>query len=204
MVAAVPPRATGSWLTTVSGGLRRTYHPVSARQARYVRLAVSSPTNVANDSAARIYELQVYGGGSPDLALGRTATGSDSCGTTETPDKAVNGSYNGGNSDKWCSKVSGTKTLTVDLGASHALTSLVVRHAGAGGENPDWNTKDFDLAVSADGANWTTAAQIRGNTADTTTNAVSATGRYVRLSVLTPTRTTDPAARIYELEVYGS
>lgn len=136
MVAAVPPRATGSWLTTVSGGLRRTYHPVSARQARYVRLAVSSPTNVANDSAARIYELQVYGGGSPDLALGRTATGSDSCGTTETPDKAVNGSYNGGNSDKWCSKVSGTKTLTVDLGASHALTSLVVRHAGAAWGEP--------------------------------------------------------------------
>jgi hypothetical protein len=100
--------------------------------------------------------------------------------------------------------VSGTKTLTVDLGASHALTSLVVRHAGAGGEDPSWDTKDFDLAVSPDGSTWTTVAQVRGNTADTTTNQVSQSGRYVRLSVITPTQNTDPAARIYELEVYGS
>ncbi|WP_218108378.1 GH92 family glycosyl hydrolase [Actinacidiphila rubida] len=195
-----------TWTTaaTVTGSRSsRTYSPVSARQARYVRLNVTTPTQTS-DTASRIYELEVYGGGPRDLVLGGTATGSDSCATTETPDKAINGSYTGGTSDKWCSKAAGTKTLTVDLGASHALTSLVVRHAGAGGEDAGWDTKDFDLAVSADNATWTTVAQVRGNTADSTTNAVSATGRYVRLSVITPTQTTDPAARIYELEVYGS
>ncbi|MBY8879400.1 GH92 family glycosyl hydrolase [Actinacidiphila acidipaludis] len=194
-----------SWSTAASvTGSRssRTYHPVAPRQARYVRLNVTTPTQTS-DTATRIYELEVYGGGQSDLALGGTATGSDSCATTETPDKAINGSYTGGNSDKWCSKASGTKTLTVDLGASHALSSLVVRHAGAGGEDPSWDTKDFDLAVSSDGSTWTTVAQVRGNTADSTTNAVSSNGRYVRLSVITPTQNTDPAARIYELEVYG-
>lgn len=198
-----------AWSTaaTITGSRSsRTYNAVSPRSARYVRLSITTPTNAtgAGSDAARIYELEVYGGGSTDLALGRTATGSDSCGTAETPDKAVNGSYSGGNSDKWCSKVDGTKTLQVDLGASHALTSLTVRHAGAGGEDPNWDTRDFDLAVSPDGSTWTTVAQVRANTSDSTTNAVSTSGRYVRLSVITPTQNTDPAARIYELEVYGS
>jgi predicted alpha-1,2-mannosidase len=199
--------STWSTAATVTGSrASRTYNAVSPRQARYVRLVVTTPANTSGNGtdAARVYELEVYGGGSADLAVGRTATGSDACASTETPDKAVNGSYSGGTSDKWCSKVDGTKTLTVDLGASHALGSLVVRHAGAGGEDSAWDTKDFDLAVSADGSAWTTVAQVRGNTADTTTSQVSATGRYVRLSVITPTQNSDPAARIYELEVYGS
>jgi predicted alpha-1,2-mannosidase len=197
-----------NWTTAASvTGSRssRTYHAVAPRTARYVRLAISSPANTTgSNGAARIYELEVYGAGQSDLALGRTATGSDSCATTETPDKAVNGSFSGGNSDKWCSKAAGTKTLQVDLGASHPLTSLTVRHAGAGGESPSLDTRDFDLAVSADGATWSTVAQVRGNTADSTTNAVTSTARYVRLSVITPAQNTDPAARIYELEVYGS
>ncbi|WP_405578679.1 GH92 family glycosyl hydrolase [Streptomyces sp. NBC_01190] len=200
--------STWSTAASVTGSRSsRTYNAVSPRSARYVKLVVSQPVNTSGGSAAaRIYELEVYGGaGAPvDLAVGRTATGSDACGSTEGADKAVNGSYSGGTSDKWCSKAAGTKTLAVDLGASHTLSSLVVRHAGAGGEDPAWDTKDFDLSVSADGSTWSTVAQVRGNTADSTTNQVATSGRYVRLSVITPTQNTDPAARIYELEVYGS
>ncbi|MBM9510160.1 GH92 family glycosyl hydrolase [Actinacidiphila acididurans] len=195
---------TWSTAVTVSGSRSsRTYHAVAPRAARYVRLVTTTPSQTT-DPATRIYELEVYGSGPADLALGAATTGSASCNSTETPDKAVNGSWSGGNSDKWCSTASGTKTLTVDLGAAHALSSLVVRHAGAGGEDPAWDTRDFDMAVSADGSAWTTVAQVRGNTADTTTQQVSATARYVRLSVITPTQTTDPAARIYELEALGS
>jgi predicted alpha-1,2-mannosidase len=199
---------TWSTAASVSGSRSsRTYNAVTPQQARYARLVVSTPANTtgSGSDAARIYELEVYGGAGPaDLAIGHAATASAACASTEGADKAVNGSYTGGTSDKWCSTASGTKTLTVDLGASHTLSSLVVRHAGAGGEDPSWNTKDFDLAVSPDGTTWTTVAQVRGNTADTTTNQVAAGGRYVRLSVITPTQNTDPAARIYELEVYGS
>ena len=48
-------------------------------------------------------------------------------------------------------------------------------------------------------------AQIRGNTADVTNVPLSSpvTGRFVRLNVITPTNTTDTAARIYEFEVYA-
>lgn len=185
----------------------RTYHPVSARAARYVRLTVTGPANTGGGSdAARVYELGVYGpsGAGQDLAIGRPATGSAACNSTETPDKAVNGSFAGGTADKWCSKASGTKVLQVDLGASHPLSSITVRHAGAGGESADWNSKDFDLSASADGTTWTTQAQVRGNTADSTTSPVAVSARYVRLSVITPTQNGDAAARIYELEVNGT
>jgi hypothetical protein len=142
-------------------------------------------------------------GPSTNLALNKAATGSASCAAAETPAKAVNGSVGAGNGDKWCSAASGTKTLQVDLGASQNLKRLVVRHAGAGGEGASLNTKDFDLDVSADGSTWTTAAQVRGNTANTSEHAISATARWIRLSVLAGTQGTSNIARIYEFEAYA-
>ncbi|WP_239151838.1 GH92 family glycosyl hydrolase [Virgisporangium aurantiacum] len=191
---------------TVSGNRSsRTYHPITAVTARYVRLAVTTPANDGN-GAARIDEFEVYGSagsGPTNLALGRPATADSQCSTTEGPEKAVNGSTSAGNSDKWCS-LGTTKFLRVDLGASHAIQSFTVRHAGAGGESTAWNTRDFDLQVSADGTTWTTVVQARGNTANSSDHPVSASGRYVRLNIVTPTQNTDQAARVYELEVYGT
>ncbi|MEV4657080.1 ricin-type beta-trefoil lectin domain protein [Micromonospora sp. NPDC049301] len=142
--------------------------------------------------------------GGTNLALNKTATADSSCSATEGPAKAVNGSVAGGNGDKWCSKGT-TRFLQVDLGASYAVNRVVVKHAGAGGENTAWNTRDFTVASSPDGTTWTTRATVAGNTASTTTHDVAAPGtRYVRLAITAPTSTTDPAARIYELEVYGA
>ncbi|MFC4017748.1 ricin-type beta-trefoil lectin domain protein [Micromonospora sp. GCM10011542] len=155
------------------------------------------------------YTLNAIPGSTPppngtNLALNKPATADSSCSTSEGPAQAVNGSVSGGNSDKWCSK--GTnKYLQVDLGASYAVNRVVVKHAGAGGENAAWNTRDFTLASSADGTTWTNRATVTGNTASTTTHDVTAPGtRHVRLAITAPTSTTDPAARIYELEVYGT
>jgi predicted alpha-1,2-mannosidase len=66
-IATSTDNATWSTAATVSGSrASRTYHPITARSARYVRLTVTTPTNNGNN-AARIYELEVYanGGGSP-------------------------------------------------------------------------------------------------------------------------------------------
>jgi hypothetical protein len=82
---------------------------------------------------------------------------------------------------------------------------FVIRHAGAGGENAAWNTRDFDIQVSTNGTTWTTVSAPRGNTANVSTHTIGATqARYVRLNVLVPTSNTDAAARIYEFEVYTS
>ncbi|MER6592359.1 discoidin domain-containing protein [Micromonospora purpureochromogenes] len=71
--------------------------------------------------------------------------------------------------------------------AVHAATvyqvKFTLRHAGAGGEDSAWNTRDFDLQVSTDGSSWTTVVPARGNTADVSNHPVSASGRYVRLKV---------------------
>ncbi|WFF04595.1 GH92 family glycosyl hydrolase [Micromonospora sp. WMMD1076] len=192
-----------TWTNRVSvSGNRssRTYHPIASATARYVRLAITAPTNNGN-SAARIDEFEVYGG--TNLALNRPATADSQCAATEGPEKAVNGSVAGGAADKWCS-TGASRFLRVDLGASRAITSIGVFHAGAGGENRAWNTRDFDLQVSGDGTTWTTVAAVRGNTADATEHPLAASGRYVRVAVLTPTQNGDPAARLYELQVFGT
>jgi len=190
--------ANWSTAASVSGSrASRTYHPVSARSARYARLNVTTGT-------ARIYEFEVYGGaaGPTNVALNRPATADSQCNANEGPAKAVNGSVGGGNSDKWCSGGS-NRWLRVDLGSTRAITSFTVRHAQAGGEDPQWNTRDFDLQVSADGNTWTTVVQARGNTAAVSNHPVTASGRYVRLNVVTPAQDGNSAARIYELEVYA-
>jgi len=135
-----------------------------------------------------------------NLALSRPAIADSSCAAGEGPEKAVTGSV----SDKWCS-LGASKFWRVDLQSTVQIGRIVVAHAGAGGENPGWNTRDFDLQTSTDGVSWATVAQVRGNTANVTTHTFAATtARHVRLLVLTPTSTGNTAARIYELEVYRS
>ncbi|HEU4426824.1 MAG TPA: ThuA domain-containing protein, partial [Pilimelia sp.] len=139
-----------------------------------------------------------------NLALHRLATADSSCAPGEGADKAVNGSVTGGNADKWCS-LGTAKWWRVDLQASVPVGRIVIRHAAAGGENPAWNTRDFDLQTSTDGTTWTTVAQARGNTTAVTNHTFpAATARHVRLLVLTPTSTTNTAARVYEVEVYAT
>ncbi|WP_412539037.1 GH92 family glycosyl hydrolase [Longispora sp. K20-0274] len=203
-VATSTDGSTWSTAATVTGSrASRTYHSVAGRTARYVRLNITTPTNNGN-TAARIYEFAVYGpsAAGANLALNRPATADSSCNANEGPAKAVNGSVTGGTGDKWCS-AGATKWWQVDLGSSVPVGTVTLRHAGAGGESASWNTKDFDVQVSADGSAWTTVAQVRGNTADVSSHPVSGTGRYVRVNVLTPTQTSDAAARIYEIEVYS-
>ncbi|MGI5238961.1 GH92 family glycosyl hydrolase [Dactylosporangium sp. CA-139066] len=181
-----------------------TTHQIAATSARYVRLNVTTPTQ-NSDTATRIYELEAYGGGTApaNLALNKPATGTTACAASEGPEKAVNGSVSGGNADKFCSAVAGA-WLRVELGASRAISRFEVAHAEAGGEPATYNTKAFTIEVSNDGTTWTRVVDVSGNTAANTTHPVSGvSGRYVRLNIVTPTQTTDAAARIYELRVFG-
>ena len=109
----------------------------------------------------------------------------------------------GSSSDKWCSH--GAKWLEVDLGASATLTKVVLKHAGSGGENPAWNTRDFKISLSPDGQAWTPAVNVTNNRDSVTTHALPRLpARFVRLDVITATRTKDDGARIYELEAYDA
>ncbi|HPF70588.1 MAG TPA: GH92 family glycosyl hydrolase [Candidatus Krumholzibacteria bacterium] len=138
--------------------------------------------------ATRIYEIEAYGPGAPgvDLLLGAAATASGQCNRNEGPEKAVDGLWEGGTSAKWCDHGDGGMWWQGDLGQVERLDRFVLRHAGAGGEPSDWNTQDFDIAVSTDGATFTTVAEVRGSTADVSEHAIAPVeARYVRVAVIT-------------------
>jgi hypothetical protein len=139
-----------------------------------------------------------------NLARDKPATGTATCAASERPPKAVNGSVSGGNSDKWCSS-SATRWLQVDLLTRRDVGRFVVKHAGAGGESRSFNTRAFNIQVSDDATSWTTVVTVSNNTANVTTHTIAPrAARFVRLNVTRPTQTSNSAARIYELEVYGT
>src|SRR5215510_4452155 len=151
-----------------------------------------------------VYGLRTTPPPSQNLALNKAASGSAPCNADEGPAKAFNGSYSGGNTDKWCSLATGTKFLQIDLGGNFNVSQIVVEHAGAGGESFSFNTLAYNIQVSTDGANFSQVAAMTNNIQSITTHNITPTvARFVRLNVTTPTQTTDAAARIYELQVYG-
>jgi ABC-type transport system involved in multi-copper enzyme maturation permease subunit len=132
-----------------------------AREARFVRLNISRAV-YSGDGIARIYEFEIYGADPrQNLALGRPATGSEPCRPDRGPEKAVNGSVAGGKSDSWCAE-DWPYFLQVDLGTPRPVTRFVVKHASAGGESEDADTRDFNIQVSTDGKTYTTVATSSG------------------------------------------
>ena len=130
-------------------------------EARFVRLNVTR-ASYSGEPVARIYEFEVYGpDGRVNLALNRPATGSSPCSQDQGPEKAVNGSVAGGPADKWCAE-GWPLFLQVDLGSVRPVTRFVVKHASAGGENEQSDTRDFNIQLSAEGKTFTMAASSTG------------------------------------------
>lgn len=132
-----------------------------AVNAQFVRLNITRAT-YAGEPIAKIYEFEIYGpDGKQNLALQRPITGSRPCSTDQGPEKAVNGSVSGGESDRWCAQER-PWFLQVDLGAAHPVMRFVVKHASAGGEKEESDTRDFNIQVSTDGRNFSTVASSSG------------------------------------------
>jgi hypothetical protein len=95
--------------------------------------------------------------------------------------------------------------LTVDLGDQVLLKQFDLKHAGAGNEDPLYNTKDFKIDLSRDGSTWTNVVNVTGNKSPATSHSLSSAkvGRYVRLTAVTPVNGQLVAARIYEFQIFG-
>jgi len=132
-----------------------------AAEARFVRLNVTRPS-YSGEPVARIYEFEIYGPDGPEnLALGRPVTGSIPCSPDQGPEKAVNGSVAGGETDRWCAE-DRPWFLQVDLGATRPVKRFVVKHASAGGEDEEADTREFNIQVSGDGKTFTTVETSSG------------------------------------------
>lgn len=197
---------TDSWLDVdfVTGNTQNvTDRAVALFPAQYLRLYI---TNSGADDAGRIYEFEIYGKATitttSNIAYSKaTFSSGAACTTTETTNKAVDGTV--ANNSKWCLSSSGDKWIRVNLGQNYDITRWVVKHAGAGGENVSYNTKDFKLQKSPDGlTNWTDVDQVTGNTENTTDRNVPFASQHVRLFITNSG--SDDAARIYEIEIYGT
>jgi hypothetical protein len=129
--------------------------------ARIVRLNITRPS-YSGEPVARIYEFEMYAPDSREnLARGGTATGSPPCTPDQGPERAVNGSVAAGRADAWCAE-GRSLFLQVDLGKVHRVARFVVKHASAGGENQESDTRDFNIQVSNDGKTFTTVASSSG------------------------------------------
>jgi hypothetical protein len=132
-----------------------------AVEARFVRLNITR-ASYSGEPVARIYEFEVYGpDGKVNLALNRPVTSSQPCNPDQGPEKAVNGSVAGGLTDRWCAD-DWPLYLQVDLGAPRPVTRFVVKHASAGGEKEESDTRDFNIQQSTDGKSFTTVAASSG------------------------------------------
>ena len=130
-------------------------------EARFVRLNITRPS-YNGEPVARIYEFEVYGpDGRANLALNRPVTGSVPCRPDQGPEKAVNGSVAGGQTDKWCAEGC-PLFLQVDLGAVRPVSRFVVKHASAGGDNEESDTREFNVQLSPEGKSFTTVVSSSG------------------------------------------
>src|SRR5262245_30134609 len=141
-----------------TGNVGTTTHVIEPTiDARFVRLNIIRPS-YNGEPIARIYEFEVYGpDGRVNLALRRPVTGSPPCGPDQGAEKAVNGSVSGGQTDGWCTR-DWPMFLQVDLGAVRPVTRVIVKHASAGGESEQSNTRDFNIQLSNEGKSFTTVA----------------------------------------------
>jgi hypothetical protein len=145
-----------------AGNAGTTTHVIDpAVEARVVRLNVTRPT-YSGEPVARIYEFEIYGpDGKENFARRGTATGSTPCTPEQGPERAVNGSVAAGRADAWCAEA-WSSFLQVDLGTIRSVTRFVLKHASAGGENEESDTRDFNIQVSSDGKTFTTVASSSG------------------------------------------
>src|SRR5262245_20090145 len=128
-----------------------------------LNFAKGSPPIVANGKVyvasisnfVSVYGLKKHTPKLQNLALNAHATGSASCNPNQTPDKAFNGSAESGPDDKWCSPAA-SPFLQVDLGRNVTIGRFVLEHAGAGGDDFNLNSRDFNIQVSVDGLNFST------------------------------------------------
>ncbi|GHJ49381.1 coagulation factor 5/8 type [Catellatospora sp. TT07R-123] len=126
----------------------------------------------------------------PLISVGKTATASSVQGADLPASNAVDG--NAGT--RWGSAWSDPQWIQIDLGATAAISQVVLQWEGA-------YAKAFQLQVSANGTAWTDVYSTVNGTGGTQTLAVSGSGRYIRM--YGTQRNSGYGYSLYEFGVYG-
>lgn len=104
----------------------------------------------------------------------------------------------------WISKTTdGTGWVQLDFKEPFEISRYVIRHAEAGGLDPELNSRDFTVETSLNGETWTTIGTHVGNTSPVTDSSITPVqAQYVRVNVTNGG--IDGYVRIGDIEVYGA
>jgi beta-glucanase (GH16 family) len=131
------------------------------------------------------------GGGSTLLSQGHPATASSSENASFTPNFGVDGNTG----TRWSSAFSDPQWITVDLGATHAISRVVLNWEAA-------YARAFQIQTSNDNVNWTSIYTTTTGTGGVQTLNVTGSGRYVRMNGTQ--RATAYGYSLWELQVFGT
>lgn len=102
----------------------------------------------------------------------------------------------------WTADEPGEQSLTYALGKTYKLSEIDLYHAQSAGLDASRNTRAFRVEISEDGASWTKAAEVTGNTDLRSVVKFSPiTGSYVKITVTDPGA--DNTARLADMDLYG-
>ena len=93
--------------------------------------------------------------------------------------------------------------VQLDFKEPFQISRYVIRHAEAGGLDPELNSRDFTVETSLDGETWTTAGTYMANTDPVTdVSFTPVEARYLKVNVTNGG--SDGFVRIGDIEVYGA
>jgi beta-glucanase (GH16 family) len=131
------------------------------------------------------------GGGGALLSQGHPASASSVENASFPPANAVDGNTG----TRWSSAFSDPQWISVDLGATHSVSRVVLNWEAA-------YARAFQLQTSADGSSWTTVYSTTTGAGGVQDLSVSGSGRYVRM--YGTQRATPYGYSLWEFQVYGS
>jgi RHS repeat-associated protein len=173
--------ASSAWQPVGSLGLSYNFPDPGYSLAPSLWLATLTPSGTMNPG----------GGPGVDLARGKTATAS----TIQDSRYPASAAVDGDSTTRWSSGDGNGQWLSVDLGASYSLSSVKI----------NWDSAydfGYKIQVSPDGTTWADGYSTTVGTGSTETDAVTGSGRYVRLLETTPGYFTNTS--ILDFQVYGT
>jgi hypothetical protein len=188
---------TWSTVATKTGGTSEHVDFAVSGAARYVRVNGTARQSTYGYS---LYDLKVWStdGGSTTppptatlLSQGHPATASSSENTSFTASNAVDGNTG----TRWSSAFSDPQWVQVDLGATHAISQVVLNWEAA-------YATAYQIQTSNDGSTWTTISSTTTGTGGVQTLNVTGSGRYVRMNGTA--RATQYGYSLWEFGVYGT
>jgi len=138
-----------------------------------------------------LYEMEVYGGQEPNIALGKTYASLTASNAQQTADKA----FDGDPSTRWAAHEAADNWLQVDLGQPYDVRRVEI----------DWEAsyaRGYKLQTSANGQTWTDVFTETNGDGGTDVVNLNARTRFVRMQGVQ--KSGQWGYSIYEMKVYGT